>query len=134
MVQNQFAEEVVSWAGRVQGEGERQGRELTSLKAELRVLTAELSTEVAKCKRDMGNGLMQIRALVHETQAPLQEALRRLSSQVTEMSKEWGKDIAQLLKMSQQSVESIDTRLAVLNANNIDEHDHLQAQIAETKS
>ena len=35
MVRKQFAEEVVSWAGKVQGEVERQGRELASLKREI---------------------------------------------------------------------------------------------------
>ena len=35
MVQKQFAEGVVAWVGRVQGEVERQGHELTSLKREI---------------------------------------------------------------------------------------------------
>ena len=35
MVQKQFAEEVVAWAGRVQGEMERQGYELTTLRRDL---------------------------------------------------------------------------------------------------
>ena len=42
MVQKQFAEEVVAWAGRMQGEMERQGRELTTLRRDLQESSAEI--------------------------------------------------------------------------------------------
>ena len=75
MVQKQFAEEVVDWAGRVQGEVERQGRELTALKNDLQESSAALLAEVDYCKREMHNDLVRLRALIPDTQKPLQEAL-----------------------------------------------------------
>ena len=76
MVRKQFAEEVVTWAERVQGEVERQGRELMALKGELQESSAALLTEVENCKRETQSGLIQLRALIPDTQKPLQEALR----------------------------------------------------------
>ena len=80
MVRKQFAEEVVAWAGRVQGEVERQGHELTSLKREMQESSAALLAEVENCRREMQTGLTHLRALISDTQKPLQEALRTVSS------------------------------------------------------
>ena len=77
MVRKQFAEEVVDWAGRVQGEVERQGRELTTLKNDLQKSSAALLAKVDRCKREMHTDLVGFRALILDTQKPLQEALHR---------------------------------------------------------
>ena len=53
MVPKQFAEEVVDWAGRVQEEVERQGRELTALKRDCQESHATLLAEVDICKREI---------------------------------------------------------------------------------
>ena len=71
MVQKQFAKEVVSWAGRMQGAVERQGHELMSLKWELQVSKVELMAAVGKCKRELNNDLVHLRTLIHEMQKPL---------------------------------------------------------------
>ena len=131
MVPKQFAEEVVSWAGRVQGEVERQGREWVSLKRELQVVKAELTAEVGKCKRELNTDLTRLRALIPEMQKPLQEALRKLSSQLTGMSEDWGKDITRILALSQQSTESIDARIAKIVGQNDREHTVLRDKLED---
>ena len=72
-----------------------------SLKWELQVSKAELTVAVGKCKQELNNDLVRLRTLIPETQKPLQEALHKLSSQVTSMSEEWGKDIHRILTLSQ---------------------------------
>ena len=76
MVPKQFAEEVVTWAGRVQGEVERQGRELASLKREIQVSKAELTANIQRSKRELNKDLIRLHTLIPKTQKPLQEALR----------------------------------------------------------
>ena len=129
MVQKQFAEEVVDWAGWVQGEVERQGRELTALKNDLQESSAALLAEVDHCKREMHNDLVRLRALIPDTQKPLQEALRQLSAQVTGMSEDWGKDVTRLMSLSQQAEKRIDTRIGELVAQNKLKHERLHERI-----
>ena len=90
MVREKFAEDVETWAGKVQGEVERQGREIETLRKDMEASTSGLSTELAKCKKDMDLGLVQVRALVQETQKQLQKALEKLDSRVLEHAWEMG--------------------------------------------
>lgn len=129
MVQKQFVEEVVSWAERVQGEVERQGRELTALKQDLQDSSAALLAEVEHCKKEIQNGLVRLRMLIPDTQKPLQEALRQLSSQVTAMSADWGKDVTRLMSLSQQAETTIDTRIRELETQSKLEHERLHERI-----
>ena len=57
----------MSWAGRVQGEVERQGRELMALKHDLQESSAALLAEVEHCKREMQNNLVRVHALIPDT-------------------------------------------------------------------
>lgn len=134
MLREQFMEEVETWAGKVQEEVERQGREITSLRKDMEISISELSIGLAKCRGDMDRGLVQVRVLVQERQKQLQKALERLSGQVTDMSKEWGKDIARILNISKENAASVDLRLAALIVQNDSEHTHLQSLITKTKT
>ena len=97
----------------------------------MQVSQAELLADVQKCRRDLNNDLTRLRALIPETQKPLQEAPRKMSTQVTGMSEEWGKDISRILTLSQQSTDSIDARIVELSAQNDREHERLRERIAE---
>ena len=77
----------------------------------------------------MQAGLTQLRALIPDTQKPLQEALRAVSSQVTSMSEGWGKDVTRLMSLSQQTEKTIDTRIHELIVQNELEHDRLHERI-----
>ena len=55
---------------------------------------------MGKCKRELNNDLVRLCALIPEMQKPLQKVLHKLSSQVTSMSEEWGKDIHHILTLS----------------------------------
>ena len=67
-MREQFATDVETWAGKVQEEVERQGREIETLRKDMEESTSELSTGLAKCKWDLDRGLVQVRVLVQETQ------------------------------------------------------------------
>ena len=51
MVREKFAEEVETWAGKVQGKVERQGRELETLRMDMEASTSGLSKKLAQCKK-----------------------------------------------------------------------------------
>ena len=91
----------MSWAGRVQEEVERQGHELRALRQDMEKSHAALWTEVDTCKRATQDGLIQLRALIPDTQKPITEALRKMSAQVTSMTEDWGKDVTRLMSLSQ---------------------------------
>ena len=128
-MRKQFTEEVVTWVERVQGEMDRQGRELTALKRELQDSSAALSAEVETCKRETHNGLIQLRALIPDTQKPLQEALRKMSTQVTSMIEGLGKDVTRLMSLSQQAEMTIYTRIHELETQSKLEHERLHERI-----
>lgn len=94
----------------------------------------ELLTELTKCKGDMDCGLAQVCVLVQETQKQLQKALERLSSQMTDMSKGWGKDIAHILNVSKDNVASLDYSLTALTVQMDSKHTCLERLITETKT
>ena len=119
----------MDWAGKVQGEVERQGRELLALKNDIQASGAALLAEVDQCKRGMNNDLVRLRALIPDTQKPLQEALHKLSAQVTGMSADWGKDITRLMSLSQQAEKTIDMCISKLVAQNKLEHERLHERI-----
>ena len=79
---------------------ERQGRELKALRRDLQESSVALLEEVEYCKRETQNGLIQLLALILDTQKPLQEALCRMSSQVTSMTEGWGKDVTRLMSLT----------------------------------
>ena len=66
----------MSWAGKVQEEVERQGRELTALREDIQASSTGLLAEVDNCKREMQNDLVRLRVLIPDTQKPLKEGLR----------------------------------------------------------
>ena len=133
-VREQFAEEVETWAGKVQEEVERQGREITSLRENMETSISDLSAELAGCKKDMDRGLLQVRMLVQETQKQLHTALERLNSRVTDMAGEWGKDISRILTVSKENNAAVDSRLATLAIQSDNEYVRLHNLIQETKN
>ena len=129
MVREQFAEEVETWAGKVQGEVERQGHEIETLRKHMEASTSGLSAELAKCKKDMDLGLVQVRTLVQETQKQLQKALEKLDSRVLNMHGKWGEDITRILNVSQETNAAVNKRLSLLSEQSNNEYTHLQARL-----
>ena len=128
-VQKQFAEEVVAWAGWVQVELGRQGHELRALRRDLEKSHAAVLEEVEKCKRETRDGLVHLRALIPETQKPITEALRKVSTQVTGMTEDWGKDVTRLMSMTQNTESTLTTRLNTLVYQNEQDHARLHERI-----
>ena len=131
-MREQFAKEVETWAGKVQGEVERQGREIETLRKDMEASTSELSTGLAKCKGDLDRGLVQVRVLVQETQKQLLKAIERLDSRVLNMNGKWGEDIARILNVSQETNAAVDKHLSLLSEQNDSEYTCLQNMITET--
>ena len=115
MVRGKFAEEVETWAGKVQGEVERQGREIETLRKDMEESTSELSAGLAKYRGDLDRGLGQVRVLVQETQKQLLKAIERLDSRVLNMNGKWGDDIARILNVSQETNAVVNRRLSLLS-------------------
>ena len=132
MVREQFAEEVETWAGKVQGEMERQGRELETLRTDMEASTSGLSKKLAQFKKDMDLDLLQVRALIKETQKQLNKTLEVFDSRLGTLTGKWGDDINRLLNMSKETNVAVDKRLSQLIEKSDSEYARLQEQIAET--